>query len=1136
MPIEQTAHRPAPFHLGARLVLVCLLTLTAVGAPAAARAQGDPPPPHPARGPEDDPQWLTPKDGDGASAAPGVLEGEQSAAGRLAVQSFRDGNWEIYFGSDNAYAVHSRLTADPAADIEPRLSPDATRIVFTSKRSGNYDLWLINVDGSGLRQLTNDPATDSAPAWSPDGTQIAFASSRGGNSDVYVMKADGSAVSRLTTNADYDGEPAWSPDGTLIAFISRRSAGAADYFLYTMTAQGGDPLLRSATPYASRPNWSPDGTRILFDGANASGWQRLFLATLSNGVVQETATSGFYKANYEVWAGSWGFGAQAYATLVSYVQYQGTWYVESMSILSIDTPSGAAGGISPQTRDAMPDWRNADRLPPQSLIYPHHPFVLALPGAGIAFTGQVVDQGIAGIDRIETQYRLTGGEWQALSQTCSIYDASFNCMVMPPLRNMQIRARGVDRMGNAEAWPESPGKWIGVSLYRLRVDGLVTDLRGLPLTGVPLKGAPSIEPGPTTGTDGRYRLYVPDLPAPIVFTLTATLNGAAGVPRPYALDALAFGTTDAAAVENFALRPVDQTLPDPGFDAPGGVWPGAGGLPPQWSPATTWPVEPTRMRVGWEDGLRVLASSDRPPMAVAADGMTLIVRHDATLGMVFERCVMDQPCDPVEAIGGDDVLALGAAGDGAAAVLLRLGAEAVVRTRTPAGVWSAPQSLLAGDGTAHHLIAGPDGDWHAVWNGPTGLVVLSHRNTDGTWTAPSNIGGLTHPRYSTKPVFDLQGRLHVPMCSTDGLLDMTWSAVDGLQGPIALAPYHCYDNVGLRASMVDDAGNLYVASSEGDAVRINRLSPGGVVTEFFGVGATEFRTADVVSGEGGRPALVLVDYTSAHYRSLLIGQLTPTDEWALTRLGVFEPDFPLTYQYLAWNQAAQRLLLRRAAYPGYALTVSIAELSLGLSEVAANAVRQVALAPGLHRPMLGLAYRHTDPTAALTIRVQNVGGVPGPVSQTLPAGAGWQRGWVDLSAFAGQTITMTLNLQGPVGTWPVVDFDEIVLGSWTTPLVTHLAPVQFDTAAGTLTVTGDNFMGTPTVTIGGVVAAVSVIDAQHLSVTVPPALGVGRYPLVVANPDGFATAAAQSVQIGRGLVNLPSLLHLIPGGWMTNYP
>lgn len=1132
MPIEHTANRPALGQRVARLVFACLLTLAAVGAPVPARAQGDPPPPHPARGPEDDPHWLTPKDGDGTSAAPGVLEGAQSAAGRLAVQSFRDGNWEIYFGSDNAYAVHSRLTADPAADIEPRLSPDATRIVFTSKRSGNYELWLINVDGSGLRQLTNDPATDSAAAWSPDGTQIAFASGRGGNTDVYVMKADGSAVSRLTTNVDYDGEPAWSPDGTLIAFISRRSAGTADYFLYTMTAQGGSPLLRSTTPYASRPNWSPDGTRILFDGANASGWQRLFLVTLSNGVVQETATSGFYKPNYDVWAGSWGFGAQAYATLVSYVQYQGTWYVESMSILSIDTPSGAAGGISPQTRDAMPDWRSADRLPPQSLILPANPYRVAVPSGGYGLTVNAWDQGIAGVDRIEVQSRMAGGEWQASGLQCFGDGPTYGCLGMPPLQNIDLRARAVDRMGNAEPWPDNPDLWARIRPYLLTVSGQVTDLRSTLLAQVPIVGAPAYDPQTITGPDGHYRLYVPNLATPLAFTMTATVpGGAMSDPHAFALDGPPTAYEYAQATADFVVRPMDQALIDPGFETGPGAWSGSDDLSPQWlAPDQVYGLT-GRLHLGWEDGERALTPLVHEPHVAITATATLISYVDDQSRNVFLRCPADGQCDPPQYPGGSGTLAFAVAPNGGVGLIdtPEVGPR-TFRQRSAAGVWSAPEDVAFAGGTGHLLLADPAGGWHVLWAEADGLIRVSHRNVNGNWTSAVDVATLAN---GWGAAFDSQSRLHVLGCSASGVIERTWSVAEGFSASAPVAPV-C-DAEGFLSAAVDTGGEVYAVWRGNTQLVFSHRALAGAWSSpiVFEPASRSFQA--VVPGHAGRPALILKDLAWDSYGELSYAEATPTGQWMS---GIFgpQPRSREPWPVAAWNTQTERLIVSDPDMRYYFASDVVREVAaLSDGTVDAGLTRSIGLAPAMHRPTLALTYRHESPGATLTAWVQAAGG-GAPLVQSLPGGAGWQRNWIDLSAWVGQTVTVTINLQGVGGAWPVVDFDEIQLGSWTTPVITSLTPAQFDTAAGTLTVTGDNFIPTPTVTIGGLPAIASVIDAQHLSVTVPPALGAGRRALVVTNPDGFATAAAQPVQIGRGLVNLPSLLRLIPGGWTTNVP
>lgn len=134
------------------------------------------------------------------------------------------------------------------AGEHPAWSPDARRIAF-SNRDGIY---VINVDGSGLRRLTND---GGEPAWSPDGSRIAFVSSITGNLDIHVIQADGSGSRRLTNNPAGDVSPMWSPDGTRIAF-TRESSGWDD--LYLMNSDGSNPirLTNTAASEEVHPAWS----------------------------------------------------------------------------------------------------------------------------------------------------------------------------------------------------------------------------------------------------------------------------------------------------------------------------------------------------------------------------------------------------------------------------------------------------------------------------------------------------------------------------------------------------------------------------------------------------------------------------------------------------------------------------------------------------------------------------------------------------------------------------------------------------------------------------------------------------------------------------------------------------------------
>jgi WD40 repeat protein len=151
-----------------------------------------------------------------------------SGAGRMVYTSNRDGNFEVYL-SDTSGTVSRRVTSSSAEDAHPALSPDGSTIIFVSNRSGAPRLWSVPapaLDATTFDDpvaLTTGSATEipeGAPAWSPDGANLAFSSARTGTSQIFTMPATGGAAVELTTEAGGAFSPAWSGDGQTVFYLS----------------------------------------------------------------------------------------------------------------------------------------------------------------------------------------------------------------------------------------------------------------------------------------------------------------------------------------------------------------------------------------------------------------------------------------------------------------------------------------------------------------------------------------------------------------------------------------------------------------------------------------------------------------------------------------------------------------------------------------------------------------------------------------------------------------------------------------------------------------------------------------------------------------------------------------------------
>jgi hypothetical protein len=246
-----------------------------------------------------------------------VVPAPQVGGWRFGMSVSRDGKWiafterladqtnpDIMVTTFNGDAPRS-VAASQHRDQMPEWTADGRLLFLSNRRGAGNDLFISGVSGSAPELVAENV---HLPSVSPDGTRILFTRSVAGHADVYVMDLNGSGVTRLTSGSFYESEARWSPDGSRIAFIAQPDP---NYDIYLMNTDGSNRvrMTRSAervpSPFGggwdAMPRWSPDGERLIFETRFRVGWWDVLVLDLGTGAEVRLIAEDFVSNQNPIW-------------------------------------------------------------------------------------------------------------------------------------------------------------------------------------------------------------------------------------------------------------------------------------------------------------------------------------------------------------------------------------------------------------------------------------------------------------------------------------------------------------------------------------------------------------------------------------------------------------------------------------------------------------------------------------------------------------------------------------------------------------------------------------------------------------------------------------------------------------------